>query len=89
MTPLTFTHETLAFFAKCKSKGMTKREACTELGNPNSTVNRRAKKAGLYDELQKIYPPSFSMPFPDKSTWKPKKQILHFRAATMQWRKAS
>lgn len=51
----TFTREHLAHFADARARGLSKNQACDELGHFGSFINRKAKAAGLFEELQKIY----------------------------------
>lgn len=96
-----FTREHLDFFRDARERGLSKVEACEELGQWNYMVNRRAREAGLAAELKKIYSPANRKP--PSCPWAkdlgmqkvPADQLgglnvdfslLHVKAAVMPWR---
>lgn len=89
MRTFNFTRSDLEFFERAKEQGFTYTEACKQFGWNHQTVRKYAHRNGFGAELRLIYPPSWSMPFPSRDSWKQKTNSLHYRAATMAWRKCA
>lgn len=88
-TPFDLTKDKVAHLNACAAQGMSLARACQELGCHHKTLKKAVARAGLEDWLKDKFPGHGYKVNRAPTIEQPKRELLHFRAATMSWRGAA
>lgn len=85
----TLDREKVNHFSACSAERMSMASACREVGCDPKTPKAAAERAGLTDWLNEKFPGTGYEIRHTKPAACEIRESLHFRAATMSWRKAA
>jgi len=83
------TKDRIAHLNACAAQNLSMAAACKELGIDPKTLKNAAERQGLTAWLKRKFPGSGYAVDRSKPAAQPARESLHFRAATMPWRKCA
>lgn len=80
----------IAHLNACSAQNLSMAKACEELKCDPKTLKNAARREGLYDWLMAKFPGyGYTVQKKSEPVAKPDVESLHFKAATMPWRKCA